>query len=264
MDRNSLLNDNEASLRLALDGRQSTIWTAIPCIVESVDFSNMTIEAQPAIQGTVLKEDGTEQAVNLPLLVDVPLVFPSAGGYILTFPIAEGDEVLVVFASRCIDAWWQNGGIGRPMEMRMHDLSDGFAIPGPRSVPNAVEGISEDSVQLRNDAGTTYIEISDDGKIKLVSPSMITLDAPEIVLDGNVSVTGTLDVTGAITTDASILAIGDITGANFITAGGVTAGGAIAGATMTAGGVALATHTHAAGSLTSPSGAVTGATGAPL
>lgn len=192
MDRDQLLNDAEQAMRLVLDGRQSCIWTAMPGIVQSVDLAAMTCEIQPAIQGTIEDENGKLQSVNLPLLVDVPIVFPGAGGFVITFPIAAGDEVLVVFGSRCIDAWWQSGGIQRPMEARMHDLSDGFAIPGPRSQPKKVSSISATAVQIRNDAGDAYIEIAPDGKIKLVS-------ATGIDLKGDLSVTGSIDATVDVT-----------------------------------------------------------------
>lgn len=165
MDRSQLLNDAEESMRLVLDGRQSSIWTAMPGIIQSVNLSAMTCEVQPAIQGTVEDETGKIQSVNLPLLVDVPIVFPGGGGYLVTFPLEAGDEVLVVFASRCIDAWWQSSGIQRPMEARMHDLSDAFAIPGPRSQPNTADSISATDLEIRNDAGTTLISITPLGKI---------------------------------------------------------------------------------------------------
>ncbi len=218
MNRDQLQNDAEQAMRLVLDGRQSTLWTAMPGIVQSVDFEKMTCSVQPTIQGTVENEDGTYQTVNLPVLVDVPIVFPSAGGFIITMPLAQNDEVLVVFASRCIDAWWQSGGIQRPMEARMHDLSDGFAIPGPRSQPRIPGGaISSTGVQIRNDAGTSYVEISADGKVKLVAPAEIDITAPAIMLNGAVTVSGALAA-------ASIAAAGGISGA---------------------GGVNLATHKHA-------------------
>jgi len=125
------------------------------------------------------------------LLVDVPIVWPKAGGFVLTLPIAVNDEVLVNFSCRCIDAWWQSGGIQKPLEMRMHDLSDGFAIPGPSSVPNAVQNVSSTGAQLRNAAGTTYVEISADGKIKLVAPS-------------DVQVTGNLKVSGDVVAGTAV------------------------------------------------------------
>lgn len=192
MDRRGLLNEAEETNNLMLDGRQSMMWTALPCIVQSVNLSQMTITAQPAIQGVTYDQNNNPTYVNLPILADVPIVFQSAGGFTLTLPIKSGDEVLVIFASRCIDAWWQSGGIGLPVEMRMHDLSDGFAIPGPKSLPNVVSGISTTGAQIRNDAGTTYVEISGDGKIKLVSPS-------EIDVTGNLKVTGNILATGEVT-----------------------------------------------------------------
>ena len=193
MDRNQLLNDPETAMLYALDGRQAMMWTAIPAIVQAVDFAAMTLTAQISIQGIQTLPDGTENNVNLPILDDVPICFPSAGGFSLTLPIAVGDEVLIIFASRCIDAWWQNGGVQPPMETRMHDLSDAFAIPGPRSQPRVVSGISSTNAQLRNDAGTVYLEITPSGSINLVSPSGITM-------------TGNLNVTGSITATGDVLA----------------------------------------------------------
>ena len=187
MDRRGLLNDAEEGLRVAFDGRQSTVWTAMPAIVQSVNLSAMTVVVQTTIQGIVNAQDNTQTFVNLPPLVDVPICFPSAGGFTITFPIAAGDEVLVVFASRCIDAWWQSGGFqNQPIEFRMHDLSDGFAIPGPRSQPRVVPGISSTNLQIRNDAGTSYIEFTPSGAINIVSPT-------------GIGVTGNLNVSGTIT-----------------------------------------------------------------
>ena len=171
-NRTQLLNDNEEAMRIVLDSLQIGLWTALPCIVQSVDLSAMTLSAQPAIMGTVTAEDGTQTSVDLPVLVDVPIVFPSSGSFLITFPIAEGDEVLVVFASRCIDAWWQSGGFTNvAMESRMHDLSDGFAIPGPRSQPNKASSISSTDLQIRNNAGTTFLSITAAGKIGITNPT---------------------------------------------------------------------------------------------
>lgn len=192
-NRDELYNDDVEAMQLILDGRQVGIWTALPCIVRSINFSTMTISAQPAIQAGVSDENGNVKLVNLPLLLDVPIVFPSAGGFTITLPIAVNDEVLIVFSSRCMDSWFQSGGYeNAPMESRMHDLSDGFCIPGPKSLPNIISNISTTGAQIRNNAGTTYVEISGDGKIKLVSPS-------EIDVTGNLKVTGTIIATGEIT-----------------------------------------------------------------
>jgi len=180
MDRGQLYSDPEESLRAALDGRQATMWTALPGIVKSVDLAKMTCSVQPALQGTVEDENGAITSVNLPLLVDVPIQFPSGGTFVMTFPIAVEDEVLVVFSSRCIDAWWQSGGVQRTMEARMHDLSDGFAIPGVFSQPNVVSSISATEAQIRLKDGTAYISLTASGKIGVVNA---TTDLKEVLTD---------------------------------------------------------------------------------
>lgn len=160
MDRLERQEELSVLLREALAGWQSGMWTALPAIVQSYDPSKMTCTAQPAIKFEQLLPDGSwSPPANMPLLEDVPVVFPAGGGFALTFPIAKGDEVLVIIASRCIDVWWQNGGIQPQARPRMHDLSDAFAIPGPFSQPRKLAGVSTTKVQLRSTSGADLIEI---------------------------------------------------------------------------------------------------------
>ena len=126
---NTYINDENERQSQFFAGKQAAIWTAIPGIIQKFDAVALTCEIQPAIQGKNRKEDGTIELVNLPLLLDCPVVFPHAGGCSLTFPIKSRDECLVIFACRAIDLWWQSGGIQPPAEIRMHDLSVGFCIP---------------------------------------------------------------------------------------------------------------------------------------
>lgn len=212
MDRRERINDEEETLRMALDSQQAKMWTALPAIVVDVNFEKMTLSAQPAIRGEQSMPDGSSTKVNLPLLVDVPIQFPNAGGFALTLPIAAGDEVLIVFASRCIDGWWQSGGVQNAIEFRMHDLSDGFAIVGISSVPNVIPNISTTNAQIRTKSGNTYVELTPDGKINLVAPSSVAITSPSVTMSG------TLAVTGAITSQSSVTAP-QITGTTEVTFG---------------------------------------------
>lgn len=232
MDRAQLLNDGEESLRIAFDGRLCALWTAMPGIVIDVDLVSMTCSVQPAIQGQVTNENGQVQSVNLPKLIKVPIVFPQAGGFAITLPLAANDEVLVVWASRCIDSWWQSGGYeNQPMEARMHDLSDGFCIPGPCSQPNVISNISATGAQVRNRAGTSYVEIASDGKIKIVAPAEIDLTAPLVKVTGNLTVTG--DINGT-----------NITGTGILTGASLSVAGAGSLGSVTIGGIPFGTHRH--------------------
>lgn len=213
MDRLERLDSLPETLRAALQGAQADIWTAIPGIVRSFNAQAMTCEVQPAIRFRI-----TDPALNtyssptktmdpsgqfawdkMPLLLDCPVVFPGGGGVTITFPIAAGDEVLVVFASRCIDAWWQQGGIQNQAAVRMHDLSDGFVIPQVRSQPRRFT-VSTSTAQLRSDDGSVLVELNPAAKtLHMVAPNGATIDA-------NTTINGTLHVTGAITCDSTITA----------------------------------------------------------
>jgi hypothetical protein len=113
-----------------------------------------------------------------PLLVDVPVVFPRGGGVTLTFPIKQGDECLVVFASRHIDGWWQTGQISPPGSARQFDLSDGFAFVGPFSQKTKISGYSTDAAQLRSNDGDAYIQLNPTThEIDAVTTTKITAQA---------------------------------------------------------------------------------------
>jgi len=187
------VNSFSESLRLALKGQSLITWVALPAIIQSFDPIKCTCVAQPAIQALVRQSDGTQQYVNIPLLVDVPVCFPNAGIFILSFPVMNGDEALVIFSDRCIDNWWNSGGIQPQVtsqgvgELRFHDLSDGFAFIGPFSKPNVPANISTNTVQLRTKDGATYLEIDGSGNCNIKANVNIT---------GNLVVSGTTTGTG--------------------------------------------------------------------
>lgn len=90
-----------------LDARAAAIKTRVcmPGIIQSFDAAAQTVTVQPALREKMLA-DGDESWIDIPLLVDVPVVVPRAGGYALTLPIQAGDECLVVFGDMCMDGWW--------------------------------------------------------------------------------------------------------------------------------------------------------------
>ena len=101
----------------------------IPCIVQSYDPEKGTVECQPAIREKIINQNEEIEYQNLPLLLDVPVVFPSTDSWSVSFPLKIGDECLVFFSDLSIDNFWEKGNVQNPIEDRRHDLSDGFAIP---------------------------------------------------------------------------------------------------------------------------------------
>lgn len=220
MDRRERVADPEEAMRMALSGQQSKLWTALPGIVSGFNASAMTCTVQPAISGARLVRGGSVVDVNLPVLLDCPVCFPSGGGATLTFPIKPGDECLVVFSSRCIDSWWQLGGVQGQAEMRMHDLSDGFVIPGPRSQPRKIS-VSNDAVQLRTDDGAAYVEINPaTHKIKALTSGDVEIQATNITLKGNIILDGQITQQNTAGGSTTATMIGPVNVTNDVTAGG--------------------------------------------
>ena len=200
---------------------------ALPGIIQSFDPDTVTAVVQPAIRYIERDNDGNKATKDYPLLVDVPVVFPRGGGCTLTFPVSEGDECLVIFADRCIDFWWQRGGVQEPVDGRMHDLSDAFCIVGPQSQAKKISGISTTSAQLRTDDGTAFIEVAAGGDITATTTGNATINAPEIILNGNVTINGNLSQ-GMGERGGTATMHGPVTVTNDVTAGGKS----------------LMTHTH--------------------
>lgn len=240
-DRRELLQDDDEARRLLIESALADVQTAMPGIVESVSANGQTVSIRPAIKGFQPDANGETQTVSLPLLLDVPVCWPRAGGYALTFPIKQGDEVLVVFGSRCIDNWWKFGGEQTQAEIRFHDLSDGFAILAPTSEPKALGNVSTSAVQLRNEAGDTLIEITPEGNIRAKATGKAVIEAPNIELTAATSIklqapsiTAQGSASVAITSPATTMGGGAVA---------VQAGLAVSGG-LTSGGKNMDTHTH--------------------
>ncbi|AST68946.1 translation initiation factor IF-2 [Kosakonia cowanii] len=232
---NSQIGSSEHMSSQLMNATLSALRVATPGIIQSFDPESCTCTVQPAIMGKSDDGQGNVRSQPLPLLVDVPVIFPRGGGCTLTFPVKAGDECLLIFADRCIDFWWQSGGVQEPVDTRMHDLSDAFAIPGPMSQTRKIGGISTSAAQLRTDDGAAFVEVAAGHAITVQTPGRLTatatggaeITAPEIVLNGNVTINGNLSQGmgaggGAATMRGPVKVTNDVT----------------------AGGKSLMTHTH--------------------
>lgn len=172
--------DNKAEvLRKSFDNFDFDLRCAAPGVIQSFDAEKQTVTVKLAITERLVMDNPTFVMENnrsnmgteeIPLLVDVPIVVPRAGGFCISLPIKAGDECLVIFADTCIDSWWANSCEDTSgnfvaqdqANLRRHDLSDGFAVLGTWSQPKKLENYSEDSLQIFSEDGTTLIDVSDD------------------------------------------------------------------------------------------------------
>ena len=182
---------------------------AAPGIIKKFDKDKQTVSVQLVIKDIISLDtkNGREvKSIQIPLLKDVPIVIPRAGGFSITLPIKEDDECLVIFADSHIDAWWQNGDIQEPMSARRHDLSDGFAILGTWSQPNVIDTYNVDDLEIRNEDGKTKIQVKDDTvKIVVNEDTFITVKDKEITITSSSKIdiksTGAMNIESESTMD---------------------------------------------------------------
>lgn len=207
------------------------VHTAVPGIIDTFDSEKQTARVRPALKMLYTPDKeaqaGDAQWVECALCVDVPVMFPGCGDYVLTFPVNQGDECLLVFAERCINHWFTQGGVQEQEELCHHDASDAIAIIGLRSQPNKIENFDTKRVQLRNTDGDTLVTLDKDGKIiagvdgamMTIEDGKVTVKADDIKLDGDVEITGDLtskgdvDISGDVTGKGSADFSNDVTGA---------------------------------------------------
>lgn len=248
MSRTELLDDQVVLQRKSMQGWQAQMWTALPGIISKVELDRNTVEVQPTIKGRFRDPNDTWAWVQMPLCLDVPIMWQKAGGFVITMPVQVGDECLVIFSARCIDSWFQSGGIQVQAELRMHDLSDGFAIIGPSSLPNVVADVSATDVEIRNAAGTQKIALQPSGDINITTTGNVNAQCTDANVTASdqitltapiVGVHGTLEVLGNIIATGTINSVGEIEGMGIKLAehqhGGVTNGDHLTGAPVNIG-----------------------------
>lgn len=219
MDRKELWGDPEEATRKALLALQARMWTALPGFIWDYDPGANTATVQMGVSSLARADGDAYAASAFPLLPDVPVQFPGGGGAALTFPLKRGDECLLVFSSRPIDAWWQSGGVQRPGNARMHSMSDAVALVGLRSQANVPADISTTEVQLRSDDGLATVGLNPTTHaVTITAPGGVTVNAPTLTVNAAI-VQGTPPGGGS---PASTL-IGPLVVTNDVTAAGKSA-----------------------------------------
>ena len=165
-----------------IDKEQRELYTAMPATITDVSKLNSenSVSVQPALD--FRDTDGT--SFLMPILEDIPVQWQSGGGAIINFPMAVGDDVLVVFSMRSIvEFQLSSQGTSQPFDNRHHSLSDGFVIggvfrdsnnPSP-STTDVVLSFNDSEIRIKADntieltSSTNAFTLNQDGKVQTVA-----------------------------------------------------------------------------------------------
>ena len=112
------------------------------------------------LTGEVMQEQtvSVSKTINYPVLSACPVLVLGGGTGNMTFPITAGDECLVLFCDRDIDAWFQGLDTAPPNSDRMHDFSDAIVLVGIRSLPNSIKNYRPNGPAINNGQATIAVE----------------------------------------------------------------------------------------------------------
>ena len=105
------------------------MWFACPGVVSSVsgDLSDLRVNVKPVIN-ELYADGSTEEHLDI---LSVPVIMPGSANTLISFPVAAGDTVLLVFSQRSMDNFKiGNGQPTQPIDARKFQAEDAIAIPG--------------------------------------------------------------------------------------------------------------------------------------
>lgn len=207
-------NSLETILNAQIDFRLSDIYVSMVAVVIGVSKLNeCRIDVQPVVNKKYI--DG--EILEYPEILSVPVQFPSSSTSALTFPINQGDNVLLVFSQKGLDVFKSGATSAHdPIDMRSFDKRDAIAIPcvSPfsKSINDPVKRTllhNVDDMVMTHNIGlptecevrmkpTGKIELTSALQVEVVSP-LLTLTCPSVAITGNLSVAGTFGVVGTST-----------------------------------------------------------------
>lgn len=131
----------------------SEIHTCLPGKIVKYEYKTQKAQVQPLIKKQYLDE----KEETLPIIVNVPVVWPRASKCSLTFPLLKDDYVMLLFSERAMEIFLSDGDIQLPGDTRQFHLSDCIAIPG-------LYPFCEDSLATNN---TDCLWVYDETSIRL-------------------------------------------------------------------------------------------------
>jgi len=181
----SLTQAIENVLQVFLSG----INTCLPGQIESYNFETSKVSVKPLIKKKFL--DGA--VLEIPIIENVPAVFPRTSRSGITFPLRKGDKCLIVFSQRAMERYLSSGEDSEPGDKRKFDLTDAIAIPGLFSFVEGTIASNNEDMEMTHEG--QKVTIKKGGDIQVGSDSLKKLVNEEFVNLFNGHVHAFVDVT---------------------------------------------------------------------
>lgn len=188
------------TLRFVFEQMTKNFYISIPGIIDSYDPATKRAIVHPAIN--IQKTDG--EIIQHESIVNVPVIWPSGGGFTVIMPLSKNDAVLICFSQRGITEFKEtfsesNPGIG------LFDKEDAYVIAGFGAL--SITPATTTGVSMQTEDKTDYVFI-EKNKIEVKTPALINVECADLVASvtnttiltcPSVNITGDVVITGSIT-----------------------------------------------------------------
>ena len=156
-------------------------------IAKITKVNTKTIDVKP-----VFKRKIKDKEIDYPIFTDVPPIFLHGGSNYHSFPLIVGDYCLLLVNERCYDNWYDGIDDKTPLEYRMFDYSDSFALVGIQPKSRAISIPTDGRTNM---IGDTYVE-GDYEHIGQLNRTGNTNLIGNLVINGNLTVNGNITISG--------------------------------------------------------------------
>lgn len=173
-------------VRQLLSNVQTAALVKIVACTNAGDLSPVgSVDVQPLVN----QIDGNGNPTPHGTIFTLPYLRMQGGTSAVILDPVVGDIGVAVFASRDISKVKSTKAQANPGSFRQYDFADGMYLGG-----------------MLNGVPTQYIRFSSEG-IEVVSPTAVTITAPNISLDGTVTISQSLAVTEDITAGPNVISL---------------------------------------------------------
>lgn len=203
----------------------------LPARVVAYDRTTNRAQVKPLIRMLTSEGDLIDRAAY----PSIPVLLIGGGDFFLSYHLPPGSLGWIKANDRDISLFLRSYVEDAPNTFRLHTFEDAVFIPDIMT-GYTIDPEDEQAAVLQNLDGTVRISLTD-ARVKVTSPQveivtgtstvtvvedLATVTTAESQINGNVTIDGTLNVTGNIDSDATITAVTDCVG----------------------GGISLNSHTH--------------------
>ena len=151
--------------------------TAMPGLIDTFDAASRRARVRPALQLVTAEGEALERSPAL----NVPVLFPSGGGFSVLVPLSAGDPVWMMFSERGLSAFKRTFDLAIPDVTRFFDESDAVVLAG--FGPLEVAPATETGLSLQTNDGARSVRVEEDAVEVHSENARVRVGSEEVVVD---------------------------------------------------------------------------------